>query len=81
MRHVVYIARGPRGALRIGRGGCSGRGRPPGSYRLVYFEAFATLGDAISRERQLKGWERPWQDELVEGVNPGWRDLTGTLCA
>lgn len=80
MRHVVYIARGPRGALRIGRGGCGGKG-PHRSYRLVYFEAFATLGDAISRERQLKGWQRDWQAELVERVNPGWRDLSGTLCA
>ena len=80
MNHVVYIARGPRGALRIGRGGCGGKG-PHRSYRLVYFESFAVLGDAISRERQLKGWQRDWQADLVERVNPGWRALTGTLCA
>ncbi len=81
MAHVVYIARGPRGALRIGRSEIGpGRSRPRGAHRLVYFEAFATAGDAIFRERQIKGWERRWQVELVELNNPSWRDLAASVC-
>lgn len=81
MAHVVYIARGPRGALRIGRGEIEpGRSRPRGTHRLVYFEAFATAGDAMSRERQIKAWDRQWQVDLVERTNPSWRDLATSVC-
>jgi predicted GIY-YIG superfamily endonuclease len=86
--YLVYIARGPRGALRIGR--ASKRPGPEGqeapkradpSLRLVYYEFFQTLGDAIVRERQLKTWERRWKVELIETVNPRWDDLSGRLMA
>lgn len=91
MSYLVFIAKGPRGALRIGR--TSSARRPAGddcddgscrraaarSHRLVYFELFPTLGDAIQRERQLKTWERRWKVDLIERVNPRWDDLSGTL--
>jgi len=51
------------------------------SLRLVYYEFFQTLGDAIVRERQLKTWERRWKVELIETVNPRWDDLSGRLMA
>jgi putative endonuclease len=91
--YLVFIAKGPRGALRIGRARNLGRrsseacdnedcrkvaGQP---HRLVYFELFPTLGDAIQRERQLKTWERRWKVELVEQVNPRWDDLSPRLMA
>jgi putative endonuclease len=80
MSHVVYVARGPRGALRIGRRGDGPRpvrsGRP---LRVVYFELFRTAGDAIVRERQLKGWGRQWMVDLIETVNPRWDDLAPRL--
>lgn len=87
--HFVYIARGPRGALRIGRASKSGGGhqakapRKPSDQplRLVYYEFFQTLGDAILRERQLKTWERRWKVELVERVNPRWDDLSASFRA
>ena len=89
MSHFVYIARGPRGALRIGRanksGGsraANGAGKPSDQpVRLVYYEFFQTLGDAIVRERQLKTWQRRWKVDLVESVNPRWDDLSGTFRA
>jgi predicted GIY-YIG superfamily endonuclease len=80
--HFVYIARGPRGALRIGRANKTGGSREGHSgqpLRLVYYEFFQTLGDAIVRERQLKTWERRWKVELVESVNPRWDDLSGSF--
>jgi putative endonuclease len=43
--------------------------------RLVYFEDFADIRDAIAREKQLKSWRRAREIELVRTMNPRWRDL------
>ena len=44
--------------------------------RLVYFEQFEDIRQAIAREKQIKGWLRSRKVELIEGVNPGWKDLS-----
>ena len=44
--------------------------------RLVYFEVFNNIEDAISREKQLKNWHRQWKINLVESVNKEWKDLS-----
>jgi putative endonuclease len=44
--------------------------------RLVYFEVFNNIEDAISREKQLKNWHRQWKINLVELVNKEWKDLS-----
>ena len=38
--------------------------------RLVYFEQFGTMELAITREKQLKNWHRPWKINLIEAANP-----------
>jgi len=43
--------------------------------RLVYFETYGYIQDAIQREKQLKKWKRQWKIELIEKENPTWRDL------
>ena len=43
--------------------------------RLVYAEEYDNPGDAIAREKQLKGWRRERKNELVRSINPEWRDL------
>lgn len=43
--------------------------------RLVYFEEFIDVRDALLREKQLKGWKRARKDELIRGVNPHLADL------
>jgi len=43
--------------------------------RLVYYEQYQDVRDAISREKQMKKWNRPWKIELIEKDNPDWRDL------
>ena len=48
-------------------------------YRLVRFEQFDTMHDAISREKQLKRWHRQWKINLIEGENPQWVDLAPAL--
>lgn len=43
--------------------------------RLVYFEAFDDPENAILREKRMKKWRRKLKVELIERVNPEWRDL------
>ena len=43
--------------------------------QLVYFEEYRDVGDAIEREKQIKGWRREKKIELIESENPGWEDL------
>ena len=43
--------------------------------RLVYFEKFQSVNDAIAREKQLKHWNREWKERLINTVNPNWDDL------
>jgi putative endonuclease len=45
-------------------------------HRLVYLEPTASPASAISREKVIKGWTRRKKIELIEGVNPGWEDLS-----
>jgi len=44
-------------------------------HKLVYFEEFEDISDAIIREKQIKAGSRKKKDELVESINPEWRDL------
>ena len=46
-----------------------------GLMRLVYYEEYASILEARAREYALKRWRRAWKFELVEKVNPSWRDL------
>jgi putative endonuclease len=46
---------------------------------LVYFEAFDSILEARAREHAMKRWRRAWKIELIEKLNPDWRDLTGQL--
>jgi putative endonuclease len=48
-------------------------------HRLVYYEVTGNPAAAIAREKELKGWLRKWKVELIEGANPGWRDLAVEL--
>ena len=43
--------------------------------QLVYYEPHDTAEAAILREKQMKKWRRAWKIELIERVNPQWRDL------
>jgi len=43
--------------------------------RLVYFETFDDIENAIRREKRLKKWNRAWKIRLIEETNPNWADL------
>ena len=44
--------------------------------KLVYYEQTTDVEAAIEREKQLKGWKREKKNNLVETINPEWRDLS-----
>ncbi len=44
-------------------------------YRLVYYEGFTDIKEAIVREKQLKHWRRAKKEFLIESGNPEWNDL------
>ena len=45
-------------------------------HRLVYFEEFDHIDQAIAREKVLKGWRRERKDALITSFNPEWNDLS-----
>lgn len=46
-----------------------------GVTQLVWYELHGTMEAAITREKQLKRWNRAWKVRLIEESNPYWRDL------
>jgi len=44
-------------------------------HRLVYFQSFHNIGDAITRETEIKKWRREKKVALIEERNPTWEDL------
>ena len=48
--------------------------------RLVYFECFEDIENAIRREKRLKKWTRAWKISLIEKENPHWNDLRAGIC-
>ena len=43
--------------------------------KLVYCESTSDVRAALRREKQIKGWTRKRKLELVDQINPGWKDL------
>lgn len=46
---------------------------------LVYFEQTGNIMSALEREKQLKKWRREKKVNLIEGINPEWKDLSYEL--
>lgn len=46
-----------------------------GVNRLVWFDEFDSMADAIAREKAMKKWRRAWKIELIEASNPQWHPL------
>ena len=42
---------------------------------LVWYELHSTMEAALIKEKRLKEWQRKWKLNLIERVNPEWRDL------
>jgi putative endonuclease len=46
-----------------------------GVHDLVYYEVHNEIEEAITREKQIKKWNRNWKQRLIEERNPDWKDL------
>lgn len=89
---VYILASQPRGTIYIGvtsdlaarlfqhrngiTGGFASKHRV---FRLVRYEMFDDMEQAILREKQLKRWHREWKLNLIEQLNPEWNDLAPVL--
>jgi len=49
--------------------------------RLVYFEVFEEMYQAISREKQIEASSRKSKIKMIESINPDWKDLYPGICA
>jgi putative endonuclease len=58
---------------------CKGFARKYNIVKLVYYEVLQDPYNAIAREKQIKGGSRRKKIELIESMNPGWKDLYETL--
>jgi putative endonuclease len=48
--------------------------------KFVYFECAEDVDSALYREKQIKGYSHRTKVALVESLNPGWTDLTDSIC-
>ena len=89
---VYFITNKPNGILYAGvtsdiakrayehrQGVVKGFTKRYGLKRLVYYERFDDIRDAIQREHTIKHWPRAWKVRLIHGMNPAWDDLYDTL--
>ena len=87
-QYFVYIATNPSKTLYIGitndldrrvyehkKGIIPGFTRKYHIKKLVYYEEFIDVNEAIAREKELKGWRRSRKIELIENINSSWKDL------
>ena len=92
---AVYImTNGPYGTLYVGvtsnlyqrvrqhrEGTFGGFTSKYGLKRLVWYEQFDGIVEAIQREKSLKKYRRDWKINLIEEANPSWEDLYESLFA
>ena len=48
-------------------------------HKLVYYECTSSRYEAITREKQIKSWNRKRKNKLVESMNPKWEDLYDSI--
>ena len=44
--------------------------------KLIYYQEFSDIEDAIAAEKKIKGWLRIKKDNLIASFNPNWNDLS-----
>jgi putative endonuclease len=75
---TLYVGMTNKLAERVGQhknGTASKFTRKYGVKKLVYYEGHSGVEEAISREKELKKWNRQWKMRLVDQFNPEWKDL------
>jgi putative endonuclease len=85
---VYMLASGPQGTLYVGvtndlmrrayehrEGLVPGFTKKYGVNRLVWYQIYGDINEAIAQEKRLKRWRRDWKKNLIERDNPRWVDL------
>jgi len=47
--------------------------------KLLFYESFGRIEEAIMREKQMKKWKRKWKEHVISTMNPEWKDLFDSL--
>jgi putative endonuclease len=47
--------------------------------KLVYYENYSKIEEAIAYEKSLKNWHREWKINLINKLNPTWKDLVDEI--
>ncbi len=84
----VYIMASPSGTLYVGmtndlirrvsehkRGNVQGFTKKYSCHKLIYYEHYDYVYDAIEREKEIKKWRREKKQNLIRTINPHWKDL------
>ena len=90
--YVYILASRPGGAIYVGvtrdlvrriyehkTGAVPGHTKRYGIDKLVYFEQYAAICDALQREKNMKHWPRVYKTRLIAQTNPTWRDLDSEI--
>ena len=48
-------------------------------HKLIYFEEYSSIADAINREKQIKSWNRRRKEQLIDAMNPSRNDLMNEI--
>lgn len=91
-KFYVYIVASQTGTIYIGftndlvrriqehkEGKIDGFSKKHGCKKLVYYERYQYVNEALLREKELKKWSRKKKMNLIKTVNPHWNDLFETL--
>ncbi len=86
--YVYFVASRPGGAIYVGvtndlirrvyehkTGVIKGHTKRFNIDRLVFFESYDDIRNALQREKNIKHWPRAWKTKLIAEQNPDWRDL------
>ncbi len=79
--YTGVTAKLPSRASQHREGRIPGFTRTYGLKRLVWYESFERITNAIHREKQIKKYKREWKINLIERDNPFWDDLYPSLFA
>ena len=90
--YVYFLSNRPNGIFYVGvttylvrriyehrTGAVAGFFKRYGLNRLVFFEVFDDVRDAIQREKTIKHWSRAWKVRKIVVHNPTWDDLYATI--
>ena len=92
--YIYILASRPGGAIYVGvtsdiirrvhehkTGSVDGFTKQYGVNKLLYFEQYGDIRDALQREKNMKHWPRAWKTRLIAQQNPAWRDLYDEIAA